>query len=302
MLKLTVHSILVNVPIHATQDQFDIRVEVRPHWSATVAFFTLVVDGAGGWLGWWADEPGGDKDCGGLLPPTGHRRRRRLPGVQRRRVPRLHGGGPEPTTATPACSACASGRSKGLSRFTATAFGIHELTGVPDRRRPRPLVRARGRHVVPAGVPLGYGIRLIGIGGIIGVDRRADTDALRERLTSGAVGNILFAEDPVRNAPILLGDLAALFPVEARLPRPRADGAARVDPAGRRLPGAARDRRDRRARQLPSSPTKAILLGSLNISVPGHEELPRREGRRDRRARLPAAHARDRRDDPPRHR
>ena len=36
VLKLTVHSILVNVPIHATQDQFDIRVEVRPHWSAQV--------------------------------------------------------------------------------------------------------------------------------------------------------------------------------------------------------------------------------------------------------------------------
>ncbi|HSL65062.1 MAG TPA: hypothetical protein VK874_10435, partial [Gaiellaceae bacterium] len=71
VLRLTVHSILVAVPIRATQDQFDVRVEVRPHWSARVAFFTLVVDGAGGWLGWWADEPGGDKDCGGLLPPTG---------------------------------------------------------------------------------------------------------------------------------------------------------------------------------------------------------------------------------------
>ena len=33
-----------------------------------------------------------------------------------------------------------------------TAFGIHELTGVPDRRRPRPDVRARDRHVVPARV------------------------------------------------------------------------------------------------------------------------------------------------------
>ena len=29
------------------------------------------MDGAGGWVGWWADEPGGDKECIGLLPPTG---------------------------------------------------------------------------------------------------------------------------------------------------------------------------------------------------------------------------------------
>ena len=102
---------------------------------------------------------------------------------------------------------------KGLSRFTATAFGIHELTGVPtDVDRDRSFVLVVGTSFRP-GIPLGYGIRIIGIGGIIGIDRRADTDALRERLTSGAVGNILFAEDPVRNAPILLGDLAALFPV-----------------------------------------------------------------------------------------
>ena len=62
-----------------------------------------------------------------------------------------------------------------------------------------------GRHIV-------YGLFWIGAGGIIGIDRRADTDALRERLTSGAVGNILFAEDPVRNTPVILGDLSTLFP------------------------------------------------------------------------------------------
>ena len=28
------------------------------------------MDGAGGWVGWWADQPGG-KECIGLLPPTG---------------------------------------------------------------------------------------------------------------------------------------------------------------------------------------------------------------------------------------
>ena len=60
-----------------------------------------------------------------------------------------------------------------------------------------------------------FGIFWIGVGGIFGIDRRADTDALRERLTAGAVGNLLFADDPIRNAPMLLGDLAALFPAKA---------------------------------------------------------------------------------------
>ena len=62
---------------------------------------------------------------------------------------------------------------------------------------------------------IAYGIFWIGVGGIIGINRRADTDALRERLTAGAVGNMLFAEDPIRNAPMLLGDLGALFPSKA---------------------------------------------------------------------------------------
>ena len=57
--------------IRADQDHFDIRAEVRLHWSATVGPATLVMDGAGGWLGWWADPPDGQKQCGGLLPPTG---------------------------------------------------------------------------------------------------------------------------------------------------------------------------------------------------------------------------------------
>ena len=157
-----------------------------------------------------------------------------------------------------------------LSRFTATAFGIHELTGVPtDVDRDRSFVLVVGTSFRP-GIPLGYGIRIIGIGGIVGIDRRADTDALRERLTSGAVGNILFAEDPVRNAPILLGDLAALFPVK------RGYNVLGLTVQLGWLP--------QKAEYLvrlaigviveldsSNSPTKAILLGSLNISVPGHE-------------------------------
>ena len=131
-------------------DQFDIRVEVRPHWSAKVAFFTLVVDGAGGWLGWWADEPGGDKDCGGLLPPTGI-------GVVVD-FPAFSGGGFLDFTGGPndryaGVLSLRFGSVKGLSRFTATAFGLHELTGIPtavDRDRSWVLVVGTSLSVYPA--------------------------------------------------------------------------------------------------------------------------------------------------------
>jgi hypothetical protein len=65
------------------------------------------------------------------------------------------------------------------------------------------------------GVQLSWGFALTGLGGLVGVNRRADTDLLRDRLASGAAGNVLFNEDPARNAPTLLADLRELFPEKA---------------------------------------------------------------------------------------
>lgn len=64
----------------------------------------------------------------------------------------------------------------------------------------------------PGGIQLSFGFMITGVGGLIGINRRADTDLLANRLASGAAGNVLFAEDPVKNAPRILGDLAAFFP------------------------------------------------------------------------------------------
>jgi len=212
VLKVKVHSILFNVPIRADQDHFDIRGEVRPHWSATVGPVTLVMDGAGGWVGWWADEPGGPKHCIGLLPPTGVGLLLELPGVSGGGFVDFTGG---PTDRYGGLLTLNVGPPKGLARWAVTAFGIHELTGSPTATdRESTFVLVIGVSFRP-GVQLGYGIVWIGAGGIVGIHRRADTDALRERLTSGAVGDILFADDPVRNAPVLLGDLAVLFPPKA---------------------------------------------------------------------------------------
>ena len=209
VLKLRVHSLLFTVPIRADQDHFDVRGEVRAHWSATVGPVTLVMDGAGGWVGWWAEQPGGPKECIGLLPPTGVGLQLELPGVTGGGFVDFTGG---PNDRYGGLLTLTIGPPKGLSRTTVTAFGIHELTGSPtDVDRDRTFVLVIGASFRP-GRHLAYGIFWIGAGGIVGINRRADTDALRERLTAGAVGNILFADDPVRNAPVLLGDLAALFP------------------------------------------------------------------------------------------
>ncbi len=64
------------------------------------------------------------------------------------------------------------------------------------------------------GIQIGFGFAISGIGGLIGINRRADTDQLRERLSSGAAGNVLFCDNPIQNAPTILGDLNLFFPTQ----------------------------------------------------------------------------------------
>lgn len=61
-------------------------------------------------------------------------------------------------------------------------------------------------------IQIGFGFALSSVGGLLGLNRRVDIDALRARFATGTVGRILAPEDPVRNAPVLFADLAAVFP------------------------------------------------------------------------------------------
>ena len=94
-----------------------------------------------------------------------------------------------------------------LSFVSVTAFGLYELTpdGSPS------FVAVLGIRFNP-GIQLSFGFALQGVGGLVGLNRTANVDILRERLASGASGNVLFCDDPLRKAPSLLGDLGAFFP------------------------------------------------------------------------------------------
>ena len=62
------------------------------------------------------------------------------------------------------------------------------------------------------GIQLSFGFAITAVGGLVGINRRADTDALRSRLASGSAADALFAGDPKRNAPAVLATLGELFP------------------------------------------------------------------------------------------
>jgi hypothetical protein len=97
-----------------------------------------------------------------------------------------------------------------LTNFAVVAFGMFERT--PSGKIA--FVMVLGIRFFP-GLQIGFGFAITGIGGMVGLNRRADVDALRSRLVSGGASNVLFCEDPISNAPTLFGDLAAIFPVAA---------------------------------------------------------------------------------------
>ena len=257
---LTIHSIRLVVPVLATQDSFNIRAEIRFHASLRIGPVVIVVDGPGGWVGYWTEgNPPAKHYVGGLLP-TGAGLELTLPVVT--------GGGFLDFTGGP------NQRFGGLvhlklSMVEVIAFGLHELTGREgDAVRKTSLVMVIGIRFTP-GIQLGYGFAITGFGGLVGINRRADTDALRERLTSGAAGNVLFAEDPVRNAPTILGDLAALFPP--------ADGVFVFGPTIQlswlKISGSGFAKLDVGIFIELPGPNKIVLMGSLRAQIPGTEVI-----------------------------
>ncbi len=59
---------------------------------------------------------------------------------------------------------------------------------------------------------LGYGFTLIGVGGLLGLNRTVLLDPLREGVRTGAVNSIMFPQNVVANAPKIISDLKTIFP------------------------------------------------------------------------------------------
>ncbi len=64
----------------------------------------------------------------------------------------------------------------------------------------------------PGGLQLGYGFKLLAVGGIVGLNRGMRLDAIMEGVRTGAIESVMFPQDVVANAPRILSDLRAFFP------------------------------------------------------------------------------------------
>jgi hypothetical protein len=62
-------------------------------------------------------------------------------------------------------------------------------------------------------IQLGFGFSLNGLGGLAGVNRTMVIPVLQAGIKNGTLGSIMFPDDPIKNAPRIISDLEAVFPV-----------------------------------------------------------------------------------------
>ncbi|MFC5830968.1 DUF6603 domain-containing protein [Nonomuraea insulae] len=63
-----------------------------------------------------------------------------------------------------------------------------------------------------SGIQLGYGFTLLGVGGLMGLNRGMNLQALVEGVRTGAIESVAFPRDVIANAPRILSDLSRFFP------------------------------------------------------------------------------------------
>jgi hypothetical protein len=62
------------------------------------------------------------------------------------------------------------------------------------------------------GIQLGFGFTLLGVGGLLGLNRTANFQPLVEGIRSGSVNSVIFPTNVVANAPKIISDLRTFFP------------------------------------------------------------------------------------------
>lgn len=183
----------------------DVRLELGVSGSATIGPITATVQDIGGRLLLQPAQSGQVKSFGdldvdfGFKPPTGV-------GIAINAGP-ISGGGflfidEKAGRYAGACELSIYG-------VAVKAFGVID-TKFPDGRSGFSFVIVISAEFTP--VQLGFGFTLLGVGGLIGINRTLDQEALRGAIRSHTLDHILFPHDVIANAPAIIHDLTAIFP------------------------------------------------------------------------------------------
>lgn len=187
---LTIERVLVRIEAKLAGESLRSRIVL--HFGANGAFgpVRIVADGMGAWFGHW------DDGFLGIEGPTAL-------GVSLEAGP-VAGGG---FLAKLGNDEYAGGLELKVIGIGVDAFALFgQADGAPA------FVGILGIRLPLPGVQIGFGFAITGVGGLVGINRRADTDVLREQLASGTSGQILFCDNPTSNALTVIGQLPRLFP------------------------------------------------------------------------------------------
>ncbi|MGC4070212.1 MAG: hypothetical protein QM784_37240 [Polyangiaceae bacterium] len=89
------------------------------------------------------------------------------------------------------------------------AFGLLD-TKFPDGHQGYSFVVVIIAEFTP--IQLGFGFTLLGVGGLLGINRTVNEDALGDAVRTGSLEHLLFPRNPVADAPAIINDLATVFP------------------------------------------------------------------------------------------
>jgi len=192
-IRLSVDDMQVRIEVAVANGAINFRVMMRYSARAEVGPLSATMAGAGLWFGRWT---GGNL---GLLPPTSI-------GLTVKAGP-IEGGGFVASTGPNEYAGALQLKIVGVGAF---AYGIYSV--LPDGTVS--FVALIGIRLPFPGIQISFGFAVSGFGGLVGINREANTDLLRERLVSGSAGDVLFNDNPMKNAPKLLGDMRDLFPAK----------------------------------------------------------------------------------------
>ena len=85
-------------------------------------------------------------------------------------------------------------------------------TRMPDGSSGFSLLVVLTAHFPEPGLQMGFGFRLLAVGGIIGVNRSVHIPALMDGVRSGGIESVMFPDNVIANAPRILSDLRTFFP------------------------------------------------------------------------------------------
>jgi hypothetical protein len=154
-----------------------------------------------------------------------------------------------------------AGRYGGSLDVQIFAFGVSAF-GLLDTRAPDTgfsLIASIGARFPR--IPIGMGFTLDGVGGFIGIHRRADVEQLRAAVRAGGLGALFATSDPKDRAPSLLHDLGRFFPPARG--RHLFGPSARIGWGAPQLVAA-----DVALLVEAPSPIRVILLGAVQVGLP----------------------------------